>query len=118
MHFSYFLCPAADIEQLVQDIPVQPSVVVPVRTVHEAVAAGDLPPLDADAANVFHGANAFCRTTSVDTMQVDHDMHERLMRAVEEGDIEVIDMWEEGDGPLDNTFVKRKVSKVSVSQIP
>ncbi len=26
---------------------------VPVRTVQEAVAAGDLPPLDADAANVF-----------------------------------------------------------------
>ena len=31
---------AADIEQLVLDIPVQPSVVVPVRTVQEAVAAG------------------------------------------------------------------------------
>ncbi len=44
---------AADIEQLVQDIPVQPPVLVPVRTVHEAVAAGDLSPLDADAANVF-----------------------------------------------------------------
>ncbi len=44
---------AADIEQLVQDIPVQPPVVVPARTVQEAVAAGDLPPLDADAANVF-----------------------------------------------------------------
>ncbi len=37
---------AADIEQLVQDIPVQPPVVVPVRTIQEAVAAGDLPPLD------------------------------------------------------------------------
>jgi hypothetical protein len=34
------------------------------------------------------------------------------MRAVEQGDIEVIDMWEEGDGPQDNTFVKRKVAKV------
>jgi hypothetical protein len=34
---------AADIEQLVRDIPVQPPVVVPVRTVQEAVAAGDLP---------------------------------------------------------------------------
>jgi hypothetical protein len=44
---------AADIEQLVNDIPVQPPVVVPVRTVQEAVAAGDLTPLDADAANVF-----------------------------------------------------------------
>ena len=63
---------AADIEQLVQDIPVQPPVVVPVRTVQEAVAAADLPPLDADAAALqpisFHRANAFCRTTSVDTI--------------------------------------------------
>ena len=41
---------AADIEQLVQEIPMQPPVVVPVRTVQEPVAAGDLPPLDADAA--------------------------------------------------------------------
>ena len=44
---------ADDIEQLLQDIPVQPPVVVPVRTVQEAVAAGDLPPLDVDAADVF-----------------------------------------------------------------
>ncbi len=41
-------------------------------------------------------------------------MHDRLVRAVEEGDIEVIDMWEEGDGYHDNTFVKHKVSKVSL----
>ncbi len=41
-------------------------------------------------------------------------MHERLMRAVEEGDIEAIDMWEEDDGPHDNTFAKRKVLKVSI----
>ena len=44
---------AADIEQLLLDIPVQQPVVVPVRTVQEAIAAGDLPPLDVDAANVF-----------------------------------------------------------------
>ena len=43
---------ASDIEQLMQDIPVQPPVMVPVRTVQEAVAAGDLPPLDVDAANI------------------------------------------------------------------
>ena len=36
-----------------QDIPVQSPVVVPVRTVQEAIAAGDIPPLDADAAEVF-----------------------------------------------------------------
>ena len=44
---------AADIEQLLQDIPEHPPVVVPARTVQEAVDAGDLPPLDVDAANVF-----------------------------------------------------------------
>jgi hypothetical protein len=43
---------------------------------------------------------------------VDHDLRERLMRAVEVGDIEVIDMWEEGDGPQDNTFVTRKMAMV------
>ena len=90
------------IEQLLQDIPVQPPVVVPVRTVQEAIA-GDLPPLDVDAADVFsqserilqehvrkHGTNA---TELQDLIQrvlhhpdfnadeVDHDLHERLMRA-------------------------------------
>ena len=44
---------ADDIEQLLQEIPVQPPVVVPATTVQEAVAAGDLPPLDVDSANVF-----------------------------------------------------------------
>ncbi len=36
------------------------------------------------------------------------------MRAVGDGNIEVIDMWEEGDGlqVQDNTFGKNKVSKV------
>jgi hypothetical protein len=90
---------AADIEQLVQDIPVQPVVVVPVRTLQEAVAAGALPPLDADAANVFsrsqrilqdhfrrHNANAadlkdliqrILHHPDFNADEVDHDMHER-----------------------------------------
>ena len=127
---------ASEFEQLMQDIPVQPPVVAPVRTVQEAVAAGDLPPLDVDAANVFsqsehilqdhvgkHDVNAVelkdliqrvLHHPDLNAEEVDHDMHERLMRAVEEGDIEVIDMWEEGDGPQDNTFVKRKASKVLI----
>ena len=29
--------------------------------------------------------------------EVDHDMHERLMHAVEEGEMEIIDMWQDGD---------------------
>jgi hypothetical protein len=44
---------ADDIEKLLQDIPVQPPVVVPIRTVQEAIAAGELPALDVDAAEVF-----------------------------------------------------------------
>ena len=48
---------------------------------------------------------------------VDHYMHNRLMRAVEDGDIEVINMWEEGDWLQDNTFVKRKVLKVLMELI-
>jgi hypothetical protein len=55
----------ADIEQLVRDIPVQPPVVVPVRTVQEAVAAGDLPRWMRMQPMYFHGANASCRTMSV-----------------------------------------------------
>ncbi len=43
---------ADDIELLLQEIPVHPPAVVPVRTLQEAVAAGDLPPLDVDAANI------------------------------------------------------------------
>ncbi len=43
----------ADIEQLLQDIPEQPPVVVPARTVQEAVDAGDLPPLHVVADDVF-----------------------------------------------------------------
>jgi hypothetical protein len=43
---------AADIQLLLQDIPVQPPVAVPVKTVQETVAAGDMPPLDVEAGNV------------------------------------------------------------------
>jgi hypothetical protein len=60
-------CMNADhIEQLVQDIPVQPLVVVPVTTVQQAVAAGDLwmwmqPTFS-------HRANPFCKNTSANTV--------------------------------------------------
>ena len=116
-----------------------PPAVVPVRTVQEAVAAGDLRPLDVDAANVFsrsehilqdhdrkHDVNTIelkdliqmvLHHPDFDADEVDHDMHDRLMRAVEDGDIEVLDLWEEGDGLQDNTFVKRKASKVLMELI-
>ncbi len=35
---------AADIELLLQDIPVQPPVVIPARTMQEAIQAEDMPP--------------------------------------------------------------------------
>jgi hypothetical protein len=44
---------AADIELLVQDIPVQPPVVISSRTMQAAVEAKDLPPLDVEAVNIF-----------------------------------------------------------------
>jgi hypothetical protein len=44
---------ATDIALLLQEIPVHPPVVIPARTMQEAVQANYLPPLDVDAANVF-----------------------------------------------------------------
>ncbi len=43
---------ADDVKQLLQEIPVHLPAVVPVRTMQEAVAAGDLPPLHVDAAQL------------------------------------------------------------------
>ncbi len=108
---------ADDIEQLLQKIPVHPLAVVPVRTVQEAVAAGDLPPLDVDAANVFSRSKHILQdhvrkrdvnaTELIDLIQmvlhhpdfnadeVDHDMHERLMREVEDVYIQVLDLSDE-----------------------
>jgi hypothetical protein len=125
---------AADIELLLQDIPVQPPVVIPARSMQEAIQAKDMPPLNVDAANVFsqserilqehvrqHDINStvlkdliqrVLHHADFDANEVDHDMHQRLMQAVEDGDIKVIDMWEEGDGLQDVSFVKRKVAKV------
>jgi hypothetical protein len=36
--------------------------------------------------------------------EVDHNMHERLMRAVEEGEMDILDMWQDGDGEQDVRF--------------
>ena len=47
-----------------------------------------------------------------DPAEVDHDMHQRLMGAIAEGDLQVIDLHEEGDGNQDVRLFKRPVSKV------
>ena len=39
---------------------------------------------------------------------VDHNMHDRLMHAVAD-EIDVHNMWQEGDGEQDVSFLKRKV---------
>ena len=47
--------------------------------------------------------------------EVDHNMHERLQRAIDNGDIDVTDFWQEGDGEpgeQDVEFFCRKVEKV------
>ncbi len=41
-----------------------------------------------------------------DPAEVDHDMHQRLMGAIAEGDLEVIDLHEEGDGNQDVRLFK------------
>ena len=38
------------------------------------------------------------------------------MNAVEEGDIEIIDMWEESNGDQDVTFAQRKLKKTFTNQ--
>ena len=47
-----------------------------------------------------------------DAQDVDHDMHERLMRCIEDEDIQIIDLWEEGDGNQEVLLYKRPVLKV------
>ena len=47
-----------------------------------------------------------------DQDDVDHDMHERLMVAIEEGDLEVIDLKEDGDEEQDVRLFKRPAGKV------
>ena len=47
-----------------------------------------------------------------DPQDVDHDMHDRLMRCIEDEDIQVIDLWEEGDGNQEVLLYKRNVLKV------
>ena len=47
-----------------------------------------------------------------DIDEVDHNMHDRLMRAVADGERDILDMWQEGDGVQDVRFFKRKVEVV------
>ena len=43
---------------------------------------------------------------------VDHNMLQQLMLAIEEGNIEVIDLWEYGEGNQDVMLYKRPAIKV------
>lgn len=95
---------------------------------------GLLPDLDTDAANIFSRSERLIQEhvrkyktgaaelkdliqqvlhhPDFDPKTVDHDMHVRLMKAIEEGDIEVIDLWEDGDGQQDVRLYKRPALKV------
>ena len=48
-----------------------------------------------------------------DPEDVDHDMHERLMAAIEEGDLQVIDLKGHGDGLQDVWSFKKTSSQGS-----
>jgi hypothetical protein len=52
-----------------------------------------------------------------DSDEVDHDMHERLMCAVADGEMDIHNMWQEGDGEQDVRFFKRKVEVVLLELI-
>ena len=47
-----------------------------------------------------------------DPQDVDHDVHERIMGAISDGEIEVHDMWDPGDGCQDVRFFRRPALKV------
>ncbi len=62
---------AADIELLLQGIPVQPPVVIPARYMQEAIQAEDIPPLGVPPwmlPTSSPRANALFRSTSVNTI--------------------------------------------------
>ena len=95
---------------------------------------GVLPEMDQEATGLFTASERiiqdFAREKKVDAMfvkdliqkvlhhpdfdpdDVDHDMRERQMTAIEEGDLEVIDLKEDGDGNQDVRLFKRPAGKV------
>ena len=95
---------------------------------------GHLPPLDIDAAGLFSKSERLIQEhvrkyktgaaelkdliqqvlhhPDFDPAHVDHDMHERLMKCIEDEDIQVIDLWEQGDGNQEVLLYKRPALKV------
>ena len=85
-----------------KSIPVQPPLVIPARSMQEAIQAEDMPPLDVDAAKSEHILQEHVRQHDINAIvvkdliqrvihhrdfnanEVDHDMHQRLMQAVEQ----------------------------------
>ena len=43
--------------------------------------------------------------------EVDHNEHDRLLRSIKDGENEMLDMWQEGDGEQDAMFFKRGPSE-------
>jgi hypothetical protein len=99
---------------------------------------GVLPELDAESLGLFTASERilqdFAETKHVDATfikdliqkvlhhpdfdpaEVDHDMHQRLMGAIAEGDLQVIDLHEEGDGNQDVRLFKRPVLMLGCSR--
>ena len=126
-----------DISAVIADLPVPQHGFIEGMSVEDAVKAGHLP---VSASSDEDHLRAFTRSERIlqdfqrlkrmsardlkDLIQdvlknpefsideVDHNMHERLLRSIGDGDIEVLDMWQEGDGEQDVRFFKRKVETV------
>ena len=101
---------------------------------------GLIPPLNVDDASVFSASERLIQEhvrqyktgaaelkdliqqvlhhPDLNPKDVDHDMHQRLMDCIAEGDIEIIDLWEEGDGAQEVMLYKRPVLKVLRENLP
>jgi len=110
-----------DIEQAVKKMAIpQQDINIPAMEFQEALDAGLVPPLNQEAGRLFTDSerllqNYACaraltashvksliedvlRNPEFDPQEVDTDMMERLNRAIQDGDFEIIDVWKEGDG--------------------
>ena len=124
-----------DIDQAVESMAVpQQDIDIPAMEFQEAWDAGLVPPLNQEAGRLFTSSESLLqnyararaltasdvksliedvlRNPEFDPQEVDTDMMERLNRAIEDGDFEIIDVWKEGDGRQEVKFYIRNLEKV------
>ena len=99
--------------------------------IHIILQRGLLPPLNVDYASVFSASECLIQEhvrkyktgaaelkdliqqvlhhPDFNPKDVDHDMHQLSMDCIAEGNIEIIDVWEEGDGAQKVMLYKRPI---------